>query len=568
MSGEHTEPLERTAAPADSGRRPAWRRPALGVALAFVGAAAVVIVALAIGPASTQPGGQANALATNPDLDPGTALKGVAPSFTLTSQFGRPVSLRSYRGRVVLLAFNDAECTTVCPLTTAAMVEAKALLGPAGSRVALLGIDANPQATAVKWVREYSQVHGMAHQWQFLTGSLPALRSVWKAYHIEVQIEAGQIDHTPALYLIDREGNLARIYLTQMAYRSIDQQAQILADRIATMLPGHPRVHSSLSYDEIPSISPSSAVTLPRAGGGSVRVGPGGSARLYMFFASWLSETIPLGSDLDELRGYERLADAGGLPKLTAVDEGSVEPTTKALPRFLGTLPAPLTFPVGVDRSGRVADGYLVQDQPWFALVSRSGRILWYWDASTQGWPTVAELVRHVGAALKAPATVKPPPAREVPRVLAGSPAPLAMLHKQASRVVGSQSAFAARLRSLKGYPVVVNVWASWCTACQAEYAELAAASVRYGRQVAFLGADTDDYSAGSAQDYLDSHPLSYPSYVSSFAQLSAIAPPGVADLPTTFFIDRTGNVVHTNIGQYDSQGALDGDIQTYALGQ
>ena len=72
---------------------------------------------------------QGDALAFNPTLDPGTPISGVAPDFTLSDQFGRPVSLRSYRGKVVLLAFNDSECTTVCPLTTTAMLDAKAMLG-------------------------------------------------------------------------------------------------------------------------------------------------------------------------------------------------------------------------------------------------------------------------------------------------------------------------------------------------------------------------------------------------------------------------------------------------------
>jgi len=47
-----------------------------------------------------------------------------------------------------------------------------------------------------------------------------------------------------------------------------------------------------------------------------------------------------------------------------------------------------------------------------------------------------------------------------------------------------------------------------------ASYEELAhhIASVRYGRQVAFLGADTDD-SASEAQAFLAKHPVSYPSY-------------------------------------------------------
>jgi cytochrome oxidase Cu insertion factor (SCO1/SenC/PrrC family)/thiol-disulfide isomerase/thioredoxin len=537
------------------------------VSLAFFAALVVVVVALAIGPGGTSGGPLGTPLETNPDLDPGTALSGKAPDFTLTSQFGRPVSLHSFRGHVVILAFNDAECTTVCPLTTTAMVEAKGLLGAAGAGVELLGIDANPDATAVKWVRAYSQVHGMLHQWQFLTGTTPQLRAVWRAYHIEVEIEAGQIDHTPALYVIDRRGRLSRLFLTQMAYRSVDQQAQILAKQVSRLLPGNPRVHSALSYNEIPAASTTSTVALPRAGGGSVRIGPDGSPRLYLFFASWLTETINLRGDLDALRRYQSLASSGGLPKLTAVDEGSVEPTPQALPRFLATLKAPLSFPVAIDRSGRVADGYIVQDQPWFVLVSRSGRILWYLDASTSPWPSVAALVRDVGAALKTPTSVKPPSVGEVPKILAGSPAPLAALHRQASRVIDSQSSFAALLRSLRGYPIVVNVWASWCPACQAEYPEFAAASVRYGRQVAFVGADTDDYSASAAQAYLDGHVLSYPSYVSSFSQLAAIAPPGINAMPTTIFIDRAGEVTHRNIGGYESEGALDGDIQTYALG-
>ena len=110
-------------------------------------------------------------------LDPGTALSGRAPDFTLTDQFGAPVSLHSFRGKVVILAFNDSECTTICPLTTTAMVDAKRLLGAAGSHVQLLGIDANPTATSIKDVRAYSEVHGMMHEWHFLTGSLRAARS-------------------------------------------------------------------------------------------------------------------------------------------------------------------------------------------------------------------------------------------------------------------------------------------------------------------------------------------------------------------------------------------------------
>ena len=47
---------------------------------------------------------------------------------------GRAVSLHQFRGKVVIVAFNDPQCTTICPLTTTAMVDAKRLLGPAGAR--------------------------------------------------------------------------------------------------------------------------------------------------------------------------------------------------------------------------------------------------------------------------------------------------------------------------------------------------------------------------------------------------------------------------------------------------
>ena len=88
------------------------------------------------------------------------------------------------------------------------MVLAKELLGKAGDSVQLLGVDANPDAIKVSDVMDYSRVHGMVNQWDFLTGSLAQLKAVWKAYNIEVQIEAGQIDHTPALYVIDQQGTL------------------------------------------------------------------------------------------------------------------------------------------------------------------------------------------------------------------------------------------------------------------------------------------------------------------------------------------------------------------------
>jgi cytochrome oxidase Cu insertion factor (SCO1/SenC/PrrC family) len=395
----------RLAAWSSPGRR--WRGTAAALAaLAIIGGGALAGCAgstsssSSAGPGTDQGAGTAmgTAAQSNPNIDLGTSLgTSPAPDFRLVNQFGQPMSLSQFRGKVILLGFEDAECTNVCPLTTQSMVWAKELLGQAGSSVQLLGVDANPDAVGVSNVLAYSRDHGMVNQWAFLTGSRAQLKKVWSDYHIAVQVQNGEIDHTPALFLIDQQGGLRKVYLTQMAYSGVGQSAQVLAQDISAVLPGHPKLASQQSLATIPGQGPTARVSLPAAPaspapeGTTVALGPG-KPRLVVFFATWLAEVSDLKSQLISLNAYQAAAAGGRLPGLAVVNETVTEASPAAVSTFLSGLD--LNYRIGLDDSGRLADGYGVQDQPWLTLVNAAGKITWSHD----GWLPVAQIEAAVAA--------------------------------------------------------------------------------------------------------------------------------------------------------------------------
>jgi cytochrome c biogenesis protein CcmG/thiol:disulfide interchange protein DsbE len=149
---------------------------------------------------------------------------------------------------------------------------------------------------------------------------------------------------------------------------------------------------------------------------------------------------------------------------------------------------------------------------------------------------------------------------------LAGSPAPLAALHDQSNRLLGGgRAAFEKRLRQLRGHPVVVNKWASWCGPCRAELPILQQVATERGREIAFVGVNARD-KRPAAQGFAARFPTPYPSYEDPDEKIArALKVP--ANFPATVLLDANGKAVFTHQGGYATSRDLLADIDKYLAG-
>jgi cytochrome c biogenesis protein CcmG/thiol:disulfide interchange protein DsbE len=151
----------------------------------------------------------------------------------------------------------------------------------------------------------------------------------------------------------------------------------------------------------------------------------------------------------------------------------------------------------------------------------------------------------------------------EVQAPLPGQPAALRALHARSGELVpGGLDRFEEELRELRGTPVVVNLWASWCGPCRFEIPFIQRQFREHGTEVAFLGVNSDDSDDGARRMVRDL-PMPYPSVVDPRAQLAGRL--GARGLPVTVFYDREGKRSYVHQGSYRDEEQLADDIAKYA---
>ena len=138
-------------------------------------------------------------------------------------------------------------------------------------------------------------------------------------------------------------------------------------------------------------------------------------------------------------------------------------------------------------------------------------------------------------------------------------------LRAEANQLLGGGvEAFQARLDELRGTPIVVNKWASWCGPCRFEFPFFQSQADERGAEIAFLGIDSNDSEAAAAT-FLEELPLPYPSYLDPDQDVADEFLDNAREFPATGFYDSDGELAYVHLGGYPDEETLAADIDKYA---
>jgi protein SCO1/2 len=141
---------------------------------------------------------------------------GYGKGFSLNDHTGKPVTLASYKGKVVVLFFGFTHCPDVCPTTMAEMSAVMKELGPDADKVQVLFATLDPERDTKELLAQY--VPGFDPRFVGLYGTPEQTAATAKEFKVFYQKVAGKaegsytIDHTAGSYVFDKNGKI-RLFL-------------------------------------------------------------------------------------------------------------------------------------------------------------------------------------------------------------------------------------------------------------------------------------------------------------------------------------------------------------------
>lgn len=141
------------------------------------------------------------------------ALGRALPDVIFTDTEGRPVALRDYRGKPLLVSLIYTSCADVCPTLIAslypAVQAAMAVLGPGSFNVITVGFDVRNDSPAR--LRSFARTHGVdLPNWRFVATDEASLDALAQAVGFGIYSRTGGFDHLAQVSVVDAEGRLRR----------------------------------------------------------------------------------------------------------------------------------------------------------------------------------------------------------------------------------------------------------------------------------------------------------------------------------------------------------------------
>jgi thiol-disulfide isomerase/thioredoxin len=131
---------------------------------------------------------------------------------------------------------------------------------------------------------------------------------------------------------------------------------------------------------------------------------------------------------------------------------------------------------------------------------------------------------------------------------------PLAAHAKQAPAfAVKTLEGKALKLTDLKKRPVILDFWATWCGPCRASMPHLSTMQARYEKQgLAVIGMSVDETGPQSVKKFANTLGVKFTLAMANDEVLDAYGP--IRSIPTTFFINRKGQIVRRVVGYIDGE--------------
>lgn len=166
-----------------------------------------------------------------PALVGGTALNDVAPAMSLRDQQGELVTTQSLRGRPTIVTFMDMTCTLECPIQAQLLNQTAIFMGAQkASQVNWVVVSVNPSNTPAD-ATSFMAKNKVSIPVKVLLGAQAQLQPVWAAYHILVIPTPTDVNHTVALFLLDKTGHERMVFIDGFDPKQLSQDLTTLLEQ-------------------------------------------------------------------------------------------------------------------------------------------------------------------------------------------------------------------------------------------------------------------------------------------------------------------------------------------------